>query len=166
MAKPKYTAQFKISVAKAYLTEEGSRRSLARKYGVGQKSVEDWARKYREHGEDGFLSHPGNSKYSSEFKYRCVEAVLRGEGSAADIVAKYNISSSWVLRDWIKRYTANRELKDYDPIREVYMADARRKQRWKIEKRLRSTVFLMTKITRGQLHFMLFHTVCVSRHSI
>ena len=52
---------------------------------------------------------------------------MRGEGSVDEIVAKYNISSREVLRNWIKRYNANKELKDYDPKREVYMADARRK---------------------------------------
>jgi transposase len=56
-----------------------------------------------------------------------VKAVLRGEGSVNNIVAKYNISSSSVLIRWIKRYNANKELKDYDPKQEVYMADARRK---------------------------------------
>ena len=50
-----------------------------------------------------------------------------GEGSVEEIVAKYNISSREVLRNWIKRYNANKELKDYDPKREAYMADARRK---------------------------------------
>ena len=42
-------------------------------------------------------------------------------------VARYNISSRAVLRGWIMRYNANRELKDYNPKREVYMAEARRK---------------------------------------
>ena len=32
-----------------------------------------------------------------------------------------------MLREWISLYNANRELKDYIPKREVYMADARRK---------------------------------------
>ena len=44
-----------------------------------------------------------------------------------DIVAKYNISNREVLRKWIQRYNANKELKDYDPKREVYMVNARRK---------------------------------------
>ena len=38
-----------------------------------------------------------------------------------------NISSRSVLQRWIKKYNANMELKDYDPKREVYMADAKRK---------------------------------------
>ena len=57
----------------------------------------------------------------------CVEAVLSGDGSVDDIAAKYNISSRRVLSQWVVSYNANRELKDYVPKREVYMAEARRK---------------------------------------
>ena len=53
--------------------------------------------------------------------------MLNGEGSVDDIIAKYEISSRSVLRNWIKVYNANRELKDYNPKQEVYMAKARRK---------------------------------------
>jgi len=127
MAKPKYSAAFKITVAKAYLSGEGSNRSLAAQYGVSYSTVEDWALKYKEHGELCFASKLGNSSYSSEFKVRCVEAYLHGEDSIDAIVSKHNISSKSVLQSWIKRYNANKELKDYDPKREVYMADARRK---------------------------------------
>ena len=44
-----------------------------------------------------------------------------------NVVAKYNISSREVLRRWIQCYNADRELEDYSPKREVYMAAARRK---------------------------------------
>ena len=56
-----------------------------------------------------------------------MEAVLCGDGSVDDIVAKYNISDRKVLRYWIMKYNANMELKDYKPKREVYMAESRRK---------------------------------------
>ena len=118
MSKAKYCIDMKQSIVKECLSGEGSYEALAKKHGVGSKSIKDWVRKYREHG---------NTSYSSAFKMKCVEAVLRGEGSVDDIVAKYNISAREVLRNWIRRYNANKELKDYDPKREVYMADARRK---------------------------------------
>lgn len=127
MRKSKYAFELKIKVAKEYETGKGTIRSLAAKYGVGRKSVEDWIRKYREQGEAGLMIRHRNSAYSSEFKVTCVQAVIRGEGSVDDIVAKYNISSRMVLLSWIKRYNANKELKDYDPKQEVYMASARRK---------------------------------------
>ncbi len=67
-----------------------------------------------------------NSTYSKELKIKYVEAVLNGEGSVDDITTQYGISSRSVLRGWIKVYNANRELRDYDPKQEVYMAEERR----------------------------------------
>ena len=127
MARSKYSPAFKVTIAKAYLSGEGSQRSLAAQYGVSYSTVEDWALKYKEHGEQCFENCLGNSSYSSEFKLRCVEIYLRGEDSLDAIVTKHNISSKSVLQRWIKRYNANKELKDYNPKREVYMADARRR---------------------------------------
>jgi transposase-like protein len=127
MSKPKYSPEFKIEVAKAYLNGEGSYERLAKKYGIGHKSVETWAIRYREQGETGFLHVTGNKRYTSDFKRQCVDAVLSGTYSVDEVVAKYEISTRSVLCNWIKVYNANRELKDYDPKREVYMAEARRK---------------------------------------
>ena len=127
MSKAKYSTELKLEIVKEYEAGNGSYKSVAEKYGVGEKSAKDWVRKYREQGELGLSARYGNSAYSAEFKVKCVEAVLRGEGSVDDIVAKYNISDRMVLRGWLKRYNANKELKDYDPKREVYMASARRK---------------------------------------
>ena len=73
------------------------------------------------------MDRAGSASYSKEFKASCVLAVLRGEDSVDDIVAKYNISSRSVLWHWMKQYNDHIELKDYDPKREVYMAGARRK---------------------------------------
>ncbi len=61
-----------------------------------------------------------------EFKMKVVEEYVRGDGSSIDLGIKYDISSG-LLRKWIRMYNANRELKDYNPKQEVYMAEARRK---------------------------------------
>ncbi len=127
MAKAKYTVKLKLSIVNEYLSGEASYKTLAEKHGVGCTVVKSWVRTFREQGEVGLLPRHGNSIYTSDFKVKCIEAVLRGEGSVDDIVAKYNISAREVLRNWIKRYNAHKELKDYNPKREVYMADARRK---------------------------------------
>ena len=127
MSRMKYTEEEKIRVARDYLAGRGSTQSLAEAIGAGETTVKSWIRKYRAHGEAGFSRGTGNNRYTKAFKMMCVEAVLRGEGSVNEIVAKYNISSSSVLRCWIMRYNANMELKDYEPRREVYMAEARRK---------------------------------------
>ena len=122
-----HTPEFRSKVSQEYLDELGSYNYLAAKYGIGSTTLKEWVSKYRIYGIAAFMPKVGNSCYSSDFKMMCVEAVLAGTGSIDDIVSKYNISSSRLLRDWILRYNANRELKDYAPKREVYMAEARRK---------------------------------------
>ena len=94
---------------------------------MNPSEVYRWISKYEANGISAFARGAGNASYSQEFKVQCVKAYLNGEGSVDDIVAKYNISGRSVLLRWIKRYNANKELEDYDPKREVYMADARRK---------------------------------------
>ena len=127
MSKSKHTVEQKIFIVKKYLSGEGSYNTLAEAHGTSEKTLRRWVHLYQQQGEVGFYSNYGNKQYSKEFKEKCVESYLRGEGSAEQIIAKYNISSDSVLRNWIKCYNANMELKDYDPKREVYMAEARRK---------------------------------------
>lgn len=56
-----------------------------------------WINEYRIHGITAFC-HKKNRTYSKEFKIKCVEAVMNGEGSVNDIIARYGISSRSVLR--------------------------------------------------------------------
>ncbi len=127
MSKSKHSAEWKISLIKKYLSGEGSYNFLADAYEISTESLRRWVLRYREQGEAGFISGVGNKHYSKELKEKCVKAVLSGKGSVNDVVAKYNISSDSVLWRWIKCYNVNMELKDYEPKREVYMAEARRK---------------------------------------
>lgn len=126
MAKSPHTPEFRAKVSQEYL-DGSSYPFLAEKYGIGKTTLQQWVAKYRLYGIAAFIKHPGNSSYSSDFKKMCVETVLSGEGSVDNVVAKYNISSREVLRRWIQCYNADRELEDYSPKREVYMAEARRK---------------------------------------
>ena len=116
-----------LARVKEYLSGKGSYHQIAEANGISARNLRVWVKKYRNQGAIAFVERTGNASYSKEFKTSCVRAVLCGEGSVDDIVAKYNISSCSVLRRWIKRYNDHMELKDYDPKREVYMAGARRK---------------------------------------
>ncbi len=127
----KYSVEEKIKIVKEYLFGQSSLKEIGLRYGyVSNKGYpgcyERWIALYREHGEAAFY-HKGNSAYTKEFKKMVVEEYLEGHISLLDIVAKYQISCETVLSKWIELYNANRELKDYIPKREVYMAEARRK---------------------------------------
>lgn len=126
MPRSKHSPEFRARVSQEYIDGIGSVHFLADKYGIGYSTLRGWINEYRIHGISAFC-HKKNRTYSKEFKIKCVEAVMNGEGSVDDIIARYGISSRSVLRQWMKVYNANRELKDYDPKQEVYMAEARRK---------------------------------------
>lgn len=128
MPKSKHSPEFRAKVSQEYMDGVGSIHFLADKYGIGYSTLRGWINEYQIHGISAFC-HPMNKNrtYSKEFKIKCVEAVLNGEGSVDAIIAKYEISSRSILRNWIKVYNANREFKDYNPKQEVYMAEARRK---------------------------------------
>lgn len=127
MGRSKYSPLFRETVAKEYINGFSTLSELSNKYAISKYTIRDWVYAYREHGIKAFINNGCNKKYSKEFKTLCVEKVLHGEGSIAEITFKNGITSTHVLRAWISRYNANRELKDYDPKREVYMAEARRK---------------------------------------
>lgn len=127
MARSKYSSEMRILIAQKYLDGKASSCELSNIYGIPDKTIRRWAQRLKEQGVRAFSESNSNSHYSSEFKLMCVELYISGELSLDEIVAKYNISSDSVLRKWLKLYNANRELKDYDPKREVYMAEARKK---------------------------------------
>lgn len=126
MAKSPHSPEWKAMLSQEYLDGKGSYVSIAKQYHIGVTTLKKWVAAYRIHGINAFIKMPGNNSYTKEFKIRLVEETTSGFGSSLDIASKYNISPA-VLESWIKKYNANRELKDYDPKREVYMAEARKK---------------------------------------
>ena len=134
MSKPKYSPELKIRACKDFLKDKYSAAQVCEKYAItyneknhSSSSLNEWIAKYRAMGAGAFGSSRHNKSYSSELKIQAVEEYLAGKGSILDITAKYGISGTEVFRRWILKYNANRELKDYDPKQEVYMAEARRK---------------------------------------
>ena len=128
MSKSPYSPELREKIAKEYLAGDVSAYELADKYNIpSDNTIRVWAQKYKEQGMSAFIKEQGNAHYSSEFKMMCVELCISGKMSVDEVVAKYKISAQQLLRNWISLYNANRELKDYCPNREVYMAEARRK---------------------------------------
>ena len=129
----KYSASLKIAACKDYLDGELSRRDIYDKYGITYSKnshfclLDQWVKKYQIYGACAFLKREGNNHYSALEKEVMVKEYLSGQGSLQDIAIKYGIPSHETLRTWILEYNANRELKDYNPKREVYMAESRRK---------------------------------------
>lgn len=124
--KSKFTPEEKEQAVIDYLKGNKSRTQICEELCISSRTIQDWALIYNKHGLTGFSRKFRNGSYSKEFKMKVVEEYIRGEGSSIDLGIKYDISSG-LLRSWVRMYNANRELKDYNPKQEVYMAEARRK---------------------------------------
>ena len=109
-----------------YINGNRSRSEICNCLHISTRTIQDWATIYKKHGVLGLSKKTKNRSYSKEFKMELVKKYISGEASSVDLAHQYDISSG-LLRNWIRRYNANIELKDYNPKQEVYMAKARRK---------------------------------------
>ena len=109
-----------------YINGNHSRSEICNCLHISTRTIQDWAAIYKKHGILGLTKKTKNRSYSKEFKMELVRKYISGEASSVDLAHQYDISSG-LLRNWIRMYNANIELKDYNPKQEVYMAKARRK---------------------------------------
>ncbi|MHB8128635.1 MAG: transposase [Mobilitalea sp.] len=126
---PKYSYEEKIKACEDYFGGRRSATQIANDFGLTRISgaMITWFRLYQEHGSESLFHKSKNASYSRTFKIRVVEEYVSGKGSLNDVVTKFKIPSTITVRNWIKLYNSYKELKDYDPKQEVYMAEARRK---------------------------------------
>ena len=119
MSKPKFTAAQKVEIIEAYINGHVGHSRLQDIYGVHPDTIYGWITRYENYGITAFSQGVGNKCYTKDVKLQCVRAYLNGEGSLNEIVARYNLSSNSILRNWVRCYNANMELEDYEPKREV-----------------------------------------------
>ena len=124
----KYSLEQRVQACEDYRNGTRSLEEICATLGTPRKkTILEWLKKYEKYGMCAFSEKSYNKSYTKEFKLQVVEEYISGQGSLAELIIKYDISSTKQLRSWISVYNANRELKDYCPKREVYMAEARRK---------------------------------------
>lgn len=102
----KVPAEEKIEIVKRHERGELSLTEAARICRVDKESVHSWIVKYRSEGAFGFEQRTQNRIYSPALKLQAVEAYLAGKGSIQTICELFQISSTTVLRSWIKVYNS------------------------------------------------------------
>ena len=126
--KSKYSIEQRVQACEDYRNGTRSLEEICVALGTPRKeTIREWLKKYEKYGIPAFQEKLYNKSYTKDFKIQVVEEYIRGHSSLEELIIKYDISSTTQLRKWISLYNANRELKDYCPKREVYMAEARRK---------------------------------------
>ncbi|MBC6309008.1 hypothetical protein HCJ66_05515 [Listeria sp. FSL L7-1582] len=94
----------------AILTMERSIRGVARENNIPAATLRDWFRRYKAVEPEGLIPLKIRTFYSKEIKRKAVENVLLNGNSTLGTIKKFNISSSSVLRGWLKDYTGKKQL--------------------------------------------------------
>ena len=110
--KVKLTEEQRIRAVEEYLKGEGGYKSIAKKYGIGRTTLQDYVRRAKAEGIDGLLISSKNKKYSKETKLAAVEEYLSGKESQTEICAKYKITKRSTLQEWIKSYNNGKNFKE------------------------------------------------------
>ena len=127
--KSKVTSEQKIQACEEYLYNLKSARQISIELGIGKNpkngsdTVLKWVKMYRTNGSDAFQESNHNAHYSKEFKEKVVLDYLSGKYSQLDLMAKYNIHGKCTIKKWATQYNNHIELKDYNSVPEVYMAN-------------------------------------------
>ena len=126
--KSRYSIEQRVQACEDYRNGTHSLEEICTALGTTRKkTIIEWSKKYDKYGILAFQEKLNNKSYTKDFKLQVVEEYITEQSSLEELIIKYDISSTTQLRNWILMYNANRELKDYNPKREVYMAEARRK---------------------------------------
>lgn len=112
MARIKYSKNEKLAILALYEDGHHSIADIMAKFSVDPGTIRDWKRRYEMDGEDGLTDATSWKSYSKDLKLAAVNDYLSGHYSLSQVIQKYNISRTAVLRKWIKKYNSHRELKD------------------------------------------------------
>ena len=127
--KAKYSYEQKVQACEDYLSGRKSVSEIAQELSMtknGERSIREWAYKYKSNGPEVFLPKKHNQKYTKELKIQIVQEYLDGQGSYEGLANKYGIPKGETIRKWVIRYTEGEEIIEYDPQPEVYMASPRK----------------------------------------
>lgn len=101
----------KIEILQLYESGEYSLSEICSFYKTHHKTVKLWQDKYNRYGVDGLKESGKKKTYSKELKLSAIKDYESGNYSLKDVIDKYEISDTHVLRNWIKKYNGHRVVK-------------------------------------------------------
>lgn len=108
--KAKFSFETKIDIVLRCLNGKTTAIQEGKRLGIDRRRIYEWISLYQSIGEAGLVTTSKNTVYSAELKASAVSDYLSGKGSLADICRKYQIRSSFQLRNWIMKYNGHEKL--------------------------------------------------------
>lgn len=101
-------------------------KELCKKFGISKTSFKKWVKQFQKYGTEGLRYSSPWKSYSKELKVTAVRDYLSGQYSQTELISMYDISSTSVLKKWIKTYNSHKELKDTSMGRTSSMTKGRK----------------------------------------
>ena len=124
--KEKVSAETKLLVVQEYLSGSKGAAQISYELQISDESFRMWLIKYETQGANGLLQISKNTHYPEYFKLQAVTDFISGKSSLLQICKTYGISSTSVLRKWIKKYNGHEPMKSQNSIGGKIMANGRK----------------------------------------
>lgn len=98
----KYDEQFKLSIVRQYLDQQGGYRSLAKQHGLDAEMVRRWVKWFEAYGTEAFRKK--FTHYSAEFKLSVLRHMWDNELSYGQVAVQFNIRHPGALGIWERSY--------------------------------------------------------------
>lgn len=112
----KYNIEFKLKVTEEYLTgTAGGIRTVAKKYNVPKRTLENWIIKYRTYGRESFYDGYKSNEYTRDFKSYVIEYMERNNTSFSKTAMIFKVSDARLVSNWYKEEIEGRKSKKGTP---------------------------------------------------
>ncbi|WP_088271941.1 helix-turn-helix domain-containing protein [Enterococcus wangshanyuanii] len=101
----------KIEIVREIKEKKETSSSASKKYNISKSTINDWIRKYNSWGVEGLNAYSRSLKYSREVKLAAVEDFLYKGLNQIEVLRKYRITDTGVLRSWVSSYTSGKQFK-------------------------------------------------------
>ena len=112
MSRSKLTDEERIAAVQEYIDGKGGYKTISKKYGINCERFRQMVITAKINGIEAVRIRRINKKYSAETKLAAVKKYLEGKCSQLEICAKYQITQSSVLRQWISCYNSGKDFNE------------------------------------------------------
>jgi transposase len=123
--KSRFSAEEKAKMVELYLKGVKASGQIVSELDICKQTLRDWVRLYKAYGIDGLNPKSKNRSCAVETKLQAVKEYISGEVSYENLCAKYEISSTKVVRRWLKKYNGHEEIKTSRSGGDIYMTKGR-----------------------------------------
>jgi transposase-like protein len=107
----KYEFETKTRAVRAIINGKSNDYQASRETGASRRRIREWVSLYKSIGEAGLRDISKNKRYTRETKIAAIKEYIVGGQSVLSVCEKYQIRSTAVLREWIKKYNGCEHIK-------------------------------------------------------